>query len=57
MGGALAISLAAMSDSTNLDGVGIRTDEEKPVVTNTQPKFFSTLQSFHVAHSRFREAM
>jgi hypothetical protein len=32
-----------MTDTTNLDGVGIRADEEQTVVTNAQPEFVSSL--------------
>jgi len=46
-----------MKDAANLDGVGIGTDEEEPVVTNAQPKLFSSLESFHVARARFGKAM
>lgn len=46
-----------MEDSADLDGVGIVADEEEPIITNPQPKFFSSLESFHVARSGFRETM
>jgi len=29
-----------MGDTANLDGVGIGTEEEKPVVPNAKPEFF-----------------
>ncbi len=35
-----------MEDSADLDGVGIVADEEEPIITNPQPKFFSSLESF-----------
>jgi hypothetical protein len=41
-----------MTGSTNLDGVGIWADEEEAVVTNTQTKFVSSPESFHVSDSR-----
>ena len=44
-------------DAANFDGVGIGTDEEEPVVANAKPKLFSSLESFHVARTRFRKAM
>jgi hypothetical protein len=40
-----------MADAANLDAVGIGADEEQPVVANAQPKFFSSFESFHVAHA------
>ncbi len=46
-----------MTDAANLDGVGIGADEKKPVVANAQPKFFSSLESFHVVRARFYKAM
>ncbi len=46
-----------MKDAANLDGIGLGADEEEPVVTNAQPKFFSPFKSFHVAYTRFRKAM
>jgi len=38
-----------MPDAANLNGIGIGADEEKPVVPDLQSKFFSSLQSFHIA--------
>lgn len=38
-----------MTDAANLDGVGIGADEEEPVVPNSQPKLFSSLEGFHIA--------
>jgi len=38
-----------MTDAANLDSVAVGADEEEAVVTNTQPKFFPALESFHVA--------
>ncbi len=32
-----AVGFATMTDAANLDGVGIGTDEEEPVVANAQP--------------------
>ena len=46
-----------MPNPPNLDSVGIRADEEEAVVTNAQPKLFSSLESFHIADARFRKAM
>lgn len=52
-----SVGLTAMTDAANLDSVAVVADEEEAVVTNTQPKFFSALESFHVARARFRKAM
>jgi hypothetical protein len=52
-----AVSFTAMTNAADLDGVGIGADEEEPVVANAQPKFFSSLESFHIARARFRKAM
>jgi hypothetical protein len=46
-----------MADPENLNSLTVRADEEEAVVTNTQPKLFSTLESFHVARARFRKPM
>jgi len=46
-----------MTDAANLNGVRIGADGEEPVVTNAQPKLFSSLESFHVACARFCKAM
>lgn len=46
-----------MTDAANLDSVAVGADEEEAVVTNTQPKFFSALESFHVARAGFRKTM
>ena len=46
-----------MTDAANLDGVAVGADEEEPAVANPQPKLFSSLESFHVAHARLRKAM
>ena len=46
-----------MPDAANLNRVGIWADEEEAVVTNPQPKLFPSLEGFHVAHARFREAV
>jgi hypothetical protein len=51
------IRLTAMTDAENLDSAAVGADEEEAVVTNTQPKFFSALESFHIARARFRETM
>jgi hypothetical protein len=51
------IDLTAVTDAANLDSVAVGADEEEAVVTNTQPKFFSALESFHVARAGFRKAM
>ena len=45
-----------MTDPANLDGIGIWADEEEPVVTNAQPEFVCTPQSFHVTHARLCKA-
>jgi len=46
-----------MKDAANLEHVRICADKEESVVTNAQPKFFSPLESLHVAYARFRKAM
>lgn len=46
-----------MTDAGNLDSVAVGAHEEEAVVANTQPKFFSALESFHVARAGFRKAM
>lgn len=46
-----------MTDAAHLDSIRIWTNEEEPIVADAQPQFFSTLESFHVAYARFREAM
>lgn len=53
----LPVGLAAMTDAADLDSAAVGADEEKAVVTNTQPKLFSALESFHIARARFRKAM
>ena len=54
---ALAVGFATMTDAANLDGVGLGTDEEKPVVPNPQSKLFSSQEGFHIARTRLRKAM
>jgi hypothetical protein len=51
------VGFAAVTDAANLDGIGIGADEEEPAVANAQPKFFSSLESFHVTRTRVRKAM
>jgi hypothetical protein len=34
-----------------------RADEEKPVIADTQPQLFSSLEGFYIADARFREAV
>jgi hypothetical protein len=46
-----------MADAPDLNGVGIGTNEEKPLVANAQPKLFSSLKGFHIARARLRKAM
>jgi hypothetical protein len=46
-----------MKHPPNFDCVSVRADEEKAVVTNPQPKFFSALESFHVPRAGFCKAM
>lgn len=46
-----------MPHAANLYGVGIGANEEESIVTHTQPKLFSSLESFHVSYARLREAM
>ena len=48
----LSVGFAAMPHAANLDGVGIRADEEEAVVPYTQPKFVSSLDGLHIAHAR-----
>jgi len=55
--GISSVRLTAMTDAANLDSVAVGANEEEAVVTNTQPKFFSALESFHIARARFRKAM
>jgi hypothetical protein len=38
-----------MPYAANLDGVGIWADEEEAVIAYAQPKFFSSLESSHIA--------
>lgn len=44
-----------MPDAENLDGVGIRTDEEEALVAYTQPELVSSPESFHVTRARLRK--
>jgi len=46
-----------MPHTANFDCVAIGADKEETIVADAQPKLFSSLQSFHVAHARFREAV
>jgi hypothetical protein len=46
-----------MQHTSNLDGVSRIVDEDKPVVTDAQPQFFHSLECFHIALARTREAM
>jgi|HubBroStandDraft_1064217.scaffolds.fasta_scaffold277103_2 hypothetical protein len=45
-----------MTDPANFDSVGIWANEKEAVVTYTQAKFVSSLDSFHVTHARLRKA-
>jgi len=46
-----------MPYAANLDGVGIWAKEEHAVVPNAQPKFVSSLKSFHVPDTRLCETL
>jgi hypothetical protein len=46
-----------MPDASNLDGVGIRANEEETLVAYAQPKFVSSLKSLHITHARFCKAL
>ncbi len=46
-----------MQHTSNLDGVSRFVDEDKPVVADAQPQFFHSLECFHIALARIREAM
>jgi len=46
-----------MTNAADLDGLAVGADKEEAIVTNTQPKLFSPLESFHVTRARFRETM
>jgi hypothetical protein len=46
-----------MTHTANLDGVSIWANEKEAVVTNAQPKFFSSLKTFHVSDPGLCETM
>ena len=46
-----------MDNAENLDDLEGGIHEKEPVVTDSQPQFFSVLQRLHIAHSRFCETM
>src|SRR5262249_5865519 len=51
------VRLTAMEDASNLDTVHIGAHEKEPVVADAKPELFSSLKSFYLAGSRFREAL
>ena len=46
-----------MMDTANFDGIALGTDEKQPIVSDAEPEFFSSLESFHVTRARFRKTM
>jgi hypothetical protein len=46
-----------MSNTPNLNRVGIRTDEEEPIIPSAQPQFVPPLQDFNITHSGFGESV